>query len=336
MQSSIRPARLGDLRKLGGSGLETAGLGFGCVGLSHAYGHADPGEAISTLHRALDLGCNMLDTADLYGAGENERLVGRALRGRREQALVATKFGFVFDGAGKVTGRNGTPAYVRQAVELSLTRLGIDAIDLYTLHRADPAVPIEDTVGAMAELVAEGKIRAIGLSEVSAAQLRRAHAVHPIATVQSEYSLWLREPEREIFPACRDLGVAFVAFAPLGRGLFSGRLAAGQLTADDFRSGLPRFQAENLDRTQVLVEGIKAIAARKNVTPSQLALAWILRQGGNIFAIPGTRRKEHLEENWGALQVGWTPSEMQEMDALSAEHQNAGDRYTAGSPFAPE
>lgn len=335
MQPSISPARPGDLRKLGGSGLEVAGLGFGCVGLSHAYGHADPEEAISTLHRALDLGCNLLDTADLYGAGENEWLVGRALHGRREQAIVGTKFGFVFDEAGKVTGRNGSPAYVRQAAERSLTRLGIDTIDLYTLHRVDPAIPIEDTVGAMMELVAEGKVRAIGLSEVSADQLRRAHAVHPIAAVQSEYSLWLREPERDILPACRELGVAFVAFAPLGRGLFSGTLAAGQIAANDFRKGLPRFQAENLNRTQTLVEGIKAMAAEKQVTPSQLALAWILNQGRNVFAIPGTRRIEHLEENWGALHVSWTPSEVQAMDELSAAHQDAGDRYAAGSPFAP-
>jgi aryl-alcohol dehydrogenase-like predicted oxidoreductase len=323
-------------RRLGRRGLEVAGLGLGCVGLSNAYGPADPVEAIATLHRALDLGCNLLDTADQYGAGQNEILVGRAIRDRREQAVVATKFGFIFNDAGQVLGRDGSPAYVRQAVERSLTRLGVDTIDLYTLHRVDAKVPIEETVGAMADLVAEGKIRGVGLSEVSADQLRRAHATHRITAVQSEYSLWFREPEREILPACQELGVSFVAFAPLGRGLFSGTLAPEEFSQSDFRRSLPRFQAATLSRSQTLVNGLEALAAHKHCTCSQLALSWILQKGEHMFAIPGTRRQKHLEENLAAMHIAWTASEMQEMDRISEAHQNLGERYAPGSPFASE
>lgn len=323
-------------RKLGQTGLEVASLGLGCVGLSNAYGPADPVEAIATLHRALDLGCNLLDTADLYGAGQNEILVGRAIRDRREQAVVATKFGFIFNDAGQVLGRDGSPAYVRRALERSLTRLGIETIDLYTLHRSDPNVPIEETVGAMGDLIAEGKIRGIGLSEVSADQLRRAHVTHPIAMLQSEYSLWFREPEREMLPACLELGVSFVAFAPLGRGLFSGRLAPEEFTQSDFRRSLPRFQAANLVKSDTLVGGLEGLAARKDCACSQLALSWILQKGEHMLAIPGTRRQKHLEENLAAMHMAWTPSEMEEMDRISDAHQNLGERYAPGSPFASE
>jgi aryl-alcohol dehydrogenase-like predicted oxidoreductase len=323
-------------RKLGSTGLEAASLGFGCFGLSNAYGPADPAEAIATLHRALDLGCGLLDTADIYGAGQNELLVGQALRGRRDQAVVATKFGFVCDSMGKVVRRDGSPAYMRQAVEGSLKRLGVDRIDLYTLHRVDPQVPLEDTVGAMAELVSAGKIRGIGLSEVSAEQLRRAHAVHPIAAVQSEYSPWCREPEREILPTCRELGVSFVAFAPLGRGFFSGAFASNELAQQDFRRSLPRFQAESLARNETLLQLLAELASRKQITLSQLALSWILAKGNSIFAIPGTRSQTHLEENVAAMQVEWTFEELEELDRISAMHQDPGARYAPGSLFAPE
>ncbi|MBB5063102.1 aldo/keto reductase [Granulicella mallensis] len=323
-------------RKLGSTGLEAAGLGFGCFGLSNAYGPADPAEAVATLHRALDLGCSLLDTADIYGAGQNELLVGQALRGRRDHAVVATKFGFVCDDTGRVVRRDASPAYVRQTVEGSLKRLGIERIDLYTLHRVDPNIPIEDTVGAMAELVVEGKIRGVGLSEVSVEQLRRAHAIHPIATVQSEYSLWCREPEREILPACRELGVSFVAFAPLGRGFFSGALATNELPQQDFRRSLPRFQAESLARNEKFLQSLAESASRKQITLSQLALSWILAKGNSIFAIPGTRRQRHLEENVAAMQVEWTFEELEEIDRISAMHQDPGARYAPGSLFAPE
>ncbi len=336
MQSRHDKAPSTSRRKLGSTGIEVASLGYGCFGLSSAYGVADPGEAVATLHRALDLGCNLLDTADIYGAGQNEALVGKVIRERRNEAVVATKYGFVCDNAGHVIGRDASPAYVHQAVERSLKRLGIDAIDLYTLHRVDPAVPIEETVGAMGELVAEGKIRGIGLSEVSASQLRRAHAIHPIAALQSEYSLWTREPEHEIFPACEELGVSFIAFAPLGRGVFSGTLAHQELSEHDFRRNLPRFQAANWARSESLLHDLEALAARKQLTSSQLALSWILAKGNNVFAIPGTRKQKHLEENLAAMRVRWTPEEMLELDRISAAHQDIGARYAPGSPFAPE
>ena len=332
----MQPPASNSRRKLGLTALEAASLGFGCFGLSNAYGPTDPAEAVATLHRALDLGCNLLDTADIYGAGRNEMLVAQAIRGRRDEAVVATKFGFVCDDTGKATRRNASPAYMRQAVENSLKRLGIDMIDLYTLHRVDPNVPIEETVGAMARLAAEGKIRGIGLSEVSIRQLRRAHATHPITAVQSEYSLWTRDPEREILPACRELGISFVAFAPLGRGFFTGALVSNELAQQDFRRSLPRFQAANLARNETLLQSLSELAARKQVTPSQLALSWILAKGDHIFAIPGTRRRKHLEENLAAMRVQWTPAEMQEIDRISATHQDPEARYAPGSLFAPE
>lgn len=323
-------------RKLGSAGPEVTPLGLGCFGLSNAYGTIDPAEAIATIHHALDLGCHFLDTADIYGGGQNERLVGQAIKGRRDQVVVATKFGFVCNETGQVSGRNASPVYVQKAAEASLKRLDTDIIDLYTLHRKDPAVPLEDTIGAMAELVAQGKVRHLGLSEISTAQIRRAHEVHPIAALQSEYSLWTRSPERDVLPFCRELGIGFIAFAPLGRGLFSHNFANLEFEQNDFRRSLPRFQAENLNASLELVRNLDGIARRRGLTPSQLALSWILQQGDNIFAIPGTRRKKHLEENLAATKVTWTPEELQEVDDLFAPGIDFGQRYSAGSLFAPE
>ncbi len=324
------------LRKLSSSGPEVSSLGLGCFGLSNAYGAADPAEAIATVRRALDLGCNLLDTADIYGAGQNEELVGRAIQGRRNNVILATKFGFVCDSQGRVTGRNGSPAYVHRAIEASLRRLGTDTIDLYTLHRIDPNVPIEETLGAMAELVAQGKVRHLGLSEALPEQIRRAHAVHPIASLQSEYSLWARGPERDVMPLCRELGIGFIAFAPLGRGLFSAGLTNLEFDLNDFRRSLPRFQAENLSASRRLVEALEEFACRKRLTSSQVALSWILQRGENVVAIPGTRRQRHLEENLAAIDVPWTGDEFQELDRLFSPDLNFGPRYSAGSLFAPE
>lgn len=324
------------LRKLGSTDIQVAGLGFGCFGLSNAYGPADPEEAVATLHRALDLGCNLLDTADIYGAGSNESLVGRAVRDRRHHAVIATKFGFIVNDAGQVIRRDASPAYVRQAVEASLRRLRVEVIDLYTLHRVDPATPLEETVCAMSQLVAEGKVRAIGLSEVSVAQLRLAHAVHPITSVQSEYSLWFREPELEILPACRELGVSFISFSPLGRGFFAGGFASNKLTENDFRRSLPRFQGQNFARNEAFLRDLDVLAVRKRITSSQLALSWLLQQGDHLLAIPGTRKQEHLEQNNAASNVSWTEMEMQEMDRILESHPISADRYAQGSPFAPQ
>lgn len=323
-------------RKLGSAGPEVTPLGLGCFGLSNAYGAVGPAEAIATIRHALDLGCHLLDTADIYGGGQNERLVGQAIKGRRDQVVVATKCGFVCNETGQVTGRNASPVYIQKAAEASLQRLDTDIIDLYTLHRKDPAVPIEDTIGAMAKLVAQGKVRHLGLSEISTAQIRRAHEVHPIAALQSEYSLWTRRPERDVLPLCREIGIGFIAFAPLGRGLFSHNFASLKIEQSDFRRSLPRFQTENLNASLELVRNLDGIACRRGLTPSQLALSWILQRGDNIFAIPGTRRKKHLEENLAATKVTWTPEELQEIDDLFAPGIDLGQRYSAGSLFAPE
>jgi aryl-alcohol dehydrogenase-like predicted oxidoreductase len=322
-------------RRLGLSGPEIAPLGLGCFGLSHAYGAVARDEAIGTIHRAIDLGCRLLDTADIYGAGENERLVGQAIKGRRHEITLATKGGFLCDASGKVSGRNGTPAYLREAVDASLRRLEVDVIDLYTLHRVDPAVPIEESVGAIAELIGCGKIRHLGLSEVSADELWRAYAAHPVTSLQSEYSLWTRGPERDVMPACRELGVSFVAFSPLGRGVFAGGLDGGQWDETDFRRTLPRFQADSLNASLPLIHGLAEIAKRRNLTTSQVALSWILQKGDNVFAIPGTRRQRHLEENVAAIDVTWTHEEIQELDRLFAPDLNFGERYGPGSVFAP-
>jgi aryl-alcohol dehydrogenase-like predicted oxidoreductase len=323
-------------RKLSSNGPEVSPIGLGCFGLSNAYGTADPDEATATILRALDLGCNFLDTADSYGAGQNEELVGRAIKQRRGEVVLATKFGFICDTSGHVVGRNGTPAYVHKAIDASLRRLGTEVIDIYTLHRVDPDVAIEETIGAMAELISLGKVRHLGLSETSAEQVRRAHAVHPIATLQSEYSLWTRDPEGELMTLCHDLGVGFVAFCPLGRGIFSGTLGDLELQRDDFRRTLPRFEPDNLKRNLELVGGLEDLAKRKQHTPAQLALSWILQRGEDIAAIPGTRRQRHLEENLRALEVQWTAAELQELDELFSPAHIYGPRYSRESLFKPE
>src|SRR6266542_5096685 len=283
-------------RKLG-QGLEVSAMGLGCMGMSDFYGGRDEAEAIATIHRAHDLGIDLLDTADIYGVGRNEELVGRAIRGR-DQVIVATKFGNVRNPDGTFKGVNGKPEYVRQCCDASLKRLGVEVIDLYYQHRVDPDTPIEDTVGAMAELVRAGKVRWLGLSEAAPQTIRRAHAVHPIAALQTEYSLWSREPEDEILPTVRELGIGFVPYSPLGRGFLSGRVRSiDDLDPDDFRRNNPRFQGENFRHNLELVQRVQEIAAEKGVTPAQLALAWVLTRGDDIVPIPGTKRVRYLEEN---------------------------------------
>src|SRR6185437_2856699 len=292
-------------------------------------------ESLHTLDRALELGCTLLDTADSYGAGENERWLGAALEGRRNRVVLGTKVGFVCDNEGKTVGRDGRPEALRQAIDASLQRLRTDFLDLCTLHRVDPSVPIEESVGAMAEAVAEGKVRLLGLSEVEPSELQRAHRVHPVAAVQSEFALWTRDPERDIIPLCRELGVAFVAFSPLGRGLFAGPKSLS-LQDDDFRRSLPRFQADNLRKNEELAETVRAIAARRGATASQLGLAWVLRAGPNVFAIVGTRSSAHLEENLAAQNLRLTPEEIEELDRTFSPEAVGGERYAQGSIFGPK
>jgi aryl-alcohol dehydrogenase-like predicted oxidoreductase len=318
-------------RKLGKSGLEVSALGLGCMGMSEFYGPGDDAESIATLHHALDQGLDFLDTADIYGIGRNEELVGRAIAHRRGEVVLATKFGIVRDpNDPTVRGLSGKPDYVRKSCEASLERLNVQVIDLYYLHRVDPATPIEDTVGAMAELVKAGKVRFLGLSEASAATLRRAHAVHPIAALQSEYSLWTRDPEDGVLAACRELGVGFVPYSPLGRGFLTGQIRRFEdLAADDFRRFNPRFQGENFQKNLDLVQHIQNLAAKKGCTPSQLALAWVLAQGPDLVPIPGTKRRKYLDENLGALQVKLTPQDLAEIDRLAPRGAAAGERYPA-------
>jgi len=316
-------------RDLGRTGLRVSALGLGCMGMSEFYGSTDDAESIATLHRALDVGMNFLDTADIYGCGRNEELVGRALRGRRDQAVLATKFGNVRDSDGRWLGVNGRPEYIFQACDASLRRLGVAHIDLYYQHRVDDKVPIEDTVGALAQLVQQGKVRYIGLSEAGVPTLRRAAAVHPIAALQTEYSLWCREPEAEILPACRELGIGFVAYSPLGRGFLTGRIRSlDDLEAGDFRRNNPRFQGENLERNLAIVERISQIAAEKQCTPAQLALAWLLALGDDIVPIAGTRRRKYLDENTAALSVTLTPADMARLDQAAPVGVTAGERYS--------
>jgi len=318
------------LRTLGRGGLRVSALGLGCMSMSEFYGQSDEAESMATIQRALDLAVEFLDTADMYGVGRNEELVGRAIRGRRDRVVIATKFGIVRSADGGRLGISGKADYVRSACEASLRRLGVDVIDLYYQHRVDPKTPIEETVGAMAMLVKEGKVRHLGLSEAGAATTRRAHAVHPIAALQTEYSLWSRDPEDEILPTCRELGIGFVPYSPLGRGFLTGQIKRFEdLAADDFRRMNPRFQGENFEKNLELVRRVESLARAKGCLPSQLALAWVLAQGDDMVPIPGTTRRKHLEENVGALAVSLSAADLSSIDEAAPKGVAAGERYTA-------